>query len=67
MPAKKKSPPKPELHDVAELGRNKGMKPHEIAGLTVAKGWAPGRQVSEEEFDAALEAFRNRRQGGGRI
>lgn len=55
------------LYPVEELASSRGIKPGELAGLCRAKGWASGKQVSEAECEAAVEAFSNRPMGGGRI
>lgn len=61
-PAKGKAP---ELYPVEEVT---GVLPGwEAAALMAAAGWAPGKQVSKQEFGSAMARFRNRPQGGGRI
>jgi hypothetical protein len=53
--------------DVLALAGQMNLAAWERAGLFKAAGWAPGKQVSLSVFTAALEGFRERRQGGGRI
>jgi len=53
--------------DVVILAGHMNLAAWERAGLFKAAGWAPGKQVSLSVFTAALEGFRERRQGGGRI
>ncbi|HOS77605.1 MAG TPA: hypothetical protein PLL15_06140 [Syntrophales bacterium] len=55
------------LKPVEELAAERGMNPAILAGLQRATGWAPGKQVRPDEFEAAARAFENRRMGGGRI
>jgi hypothetical protein len=55
------------LKPVEDLAAESGMTPATLAGLRRATGWAPGKQVSGPEFEAAAEAFKSRRMGGGRI
>lgn len=45
----------------------KDLPSWETAGLMAAANWAPGKQVAEKQFQDALNTFRNRPQGGGRI
>ena len=63
------SPPKSSggLMPVEELAEAKNIKSWEVAGLMRAAGWAPGKQVTKEDFDQTLGRFRRRPQGGGRI
>ena len=53
--------------DLDSHARALGVVDWELAGLRVALGWAPGKQVSREDFSKALKAYRNRRAGSGRI
>lgn len=55
------------LRPVSELAAAAGLPAWELAGLARAAGWAPGKQVTEADFAAALERFRARPQGGGKI
>lgn len=71
-PVRKKMEPvastaKEELKDVSGLAEDMGLKSWERAGLLSAAGWAEGKQVTRSAFEKALEGFRTRRQGGGRI
>ncbi|MCG8643340.1 MAG: hypothetical protein MI862_26675 [Desulfobacterales bacterium] len=72
--AGKKTPAKPiekkepaPLYPVEQLAKSCGLPDWETAALTVAAGWAKGKQVSEKQFQTALSTFHNRPQGGGRI
>lgn len=62
----KKGPQASELFDVQDIADEKGVPGWETAGLMKAAGWVAGKQISEKEFETALDNFRNRRQGGGR-
>ena len=66
---KKTNPPKGSggLMPVEELAEKAGIKTWEVAGLMRAAGWAPGKQVTKEDFDQTLDRFRKRPQGGGKI
>ena len=64
---KKKPATSKELKPVEDLAGAKNIKSWELAGLMRAAGWAPGKQVSEDEFDLVLDRFRKRPQGGGKI
>ena len=55
------------LSPVEALAGGRKIPAWELAGLRRAMRWAEGKQVTEAEFDAALERFRNRPQGGGSI
>ena len=55
------------LKDVETLAKEKGLKGWELAALRQATGWIDGKQVTDKEFDAALERLRGRRQGSGKI
>lgn len=44
---------------VEELAERLGVKPWQMAGLLRAQGWAPGKRVSEKEFQAKLVAWLN--------
>ena len=63
---KNKSQPD-DLLPVEEIARARDLPSWETAALMAAAGWAPGKQVSENDFEDALKAFRNRPQGGGRF
>ena len=58
---------KPELFPVENLAGKQGVPGWETAALMRAAGWAAGKQVSESDFQTALNRFRSRPQGGGRI
>jgi hypothetical protein len=55
------------LLPVEELAAHRGLQPWFLAALRRAAGWSPGKQVSAGEFEAALEKFNRRPQGGGKI
>ncbi|MBI4621042.1 MAG: hypothetical protein HY739_12925 [Desulfobacterales bacterium] len=56
-----------DLKPVEDLAEEAELKPWETAGLARAAGWTEGKQVTKNEFDSAVSAFRCRPQGGGRI
>jgi len=55
------------LHPVEELAVARGVGTATMVAICRASGWLPGKQVTEAEFDQALEKFRGRAMGGGRI
>ncbi|MGD9809640.1 MAG: hypothetical protein AB7E76_02830 [Deferribacterales bacterium] len=67
-PVKKSSSKKKDaaekLVDVAELGKE--LPVWKLTGILTMKQWKPGKQVSEAEFQAAVEQFENRSIGRGR-
>jgi hypothetical protein len=56
-----------ELQPVVKLAAKRAIPGWELAGLMRAAGWAEGKQVTADEFDSALQRFRERRIGGGAI
>lgn len=56
-----------KLHPVAELAKCCDMTAGDLAGLLRAKGWTTNKQLSETEFNEAVETFQKRPMGGGRI
>lgn len=52
---------------VEDLVKNMNLKPWYLASLRQATGWAVGKQVTEAEFNTAMEQFNARRQGGGKL
>lgn len=54
------------LQDVDELIRTHGLPAWQGAALCRFAGWAPGKAVSEAEFETALEGLAKRPMGGGR-
>jgi len=56
-----------QLRPVEDIARDQGLPLWEQAALRQAAGWAPGRQVSAEQFGAALAKLRSRACGSGRI
>lgn len=66
--ARKKSEDKgktTQLRPYGEIGAEKGCKAALVTALARHQGWAPGKLVSEKDFDAALEALNVRPMGGG--
>ncbi|MGE4297529.1 MAG: hypothetical protein AB7E47_05815 [Desulfovibrionaceae bacterium] len=57
----------PALYPVEDLAQERQVPDWELAALRVATGWAEGKQVTGEAFDAAVTKLRTRPQGGGRI
>jgi len=55
-----------QLQPLEELARERGVPAHALAGMCRAYGWAEGKQVSAEEFDAKVIAYRVRPMGSGR-
>ena len=55
-----------ELYDVNEIIRERGLPAWKGAALCRHAGWAPGKCVSAEEFEAALARLEGRPMGGGR-
>lgn len=46
-----------ELFEIGELRKKKKVGRAVFAGVCAAKGWKPGKAVTEEEFLAAVEEF----------
>ena len=67
MAKKKKETEKDALADIEALASSSSLPDWERVGLMHAMDWAPGKQITEAAFNDALEKFRNRPQGGGRI
>jgi hypothetical protein len=59
--------PSATLFDVETLAGKHNLPGWETAALMRSARWAPGKQVSEDDFTIALDKFRSRPQGGGRI
>jgi hypothetical protein len=53
--------------DIDKLAENKGLPGWEKAAFFRAKGWAPGKKVTEKEFSRGFEKFRKRQLGSGKI
>ncbi len=53
--------------DIDDLADRAGLKPWEKKAFFQAAGWAPGKQVSGQVFESALEKFERRPMGGGAI
>ncbi|WP_320175791.1 hypothetical protein [Maridesulfovibrio sp.] len=59
-------PKKPEvtLHPVSELAKEADFPGWKLAALCRSAGWTMDKMVSQDEFDAALNHFENRKMGG---
>lgn len=55
-----------ELIDVDELIAARGLPGWQGAALRRYAGWAPGKAVTETDFETALEGLAKRPMGGGR-
>jgi hypothetical protein len=62
-----KNKTKAPLMPVETLAEEARIPTWELAALRQAARWADGKQVTQGEFDIALENLRNRPQGGGTI
>jgi len=59
-------PPKDgRLQPVEQLAAERGVSDCTLAGMRRANGWAPGKQVTIDEFETAMMAFAARRMGSG--
>jgi hypothetical protein len=56
-----------EMKPVETLAEEMNLASWETAGLMQAAGWSQGKAVTKATFVKALDNFRNRPQGGGRI
>lgn len=56
-----------EIIDIETLADESGLADWERAAFFHAAEWAGGKQVSREDFMAALDKFKALRMGGGRI
>lgn len=61
--AKKDTEPVRPVERLAEEAR---LRSWETAGVMRLSGWAPGKEVTQSEFEEALARFRSRPMGGGR-
>jgi hypothetical protein len=59
--------PAATLHPVEDLAAERGMPATALAGLRRATGWHPGKQVTAEQFEAAMTAYRGKPMGSGSI
>ena len=50
-----------------QWGKAQGLKVWDVSGLMAYMRWLPGKVVTEAAFAEALEQFRTRPQGGGRV
>ena len=57
----------PEKKPVEAFAAAADLPPWKLAALRQAAGWKPGKEVSAEEFTAAVQALDSRRQGGGKL
>ncbi len=55
------------LEPVEKLARAAKVPDWECAAMMHAAGWSPGKVVNQSRFDAALDGFRKRPMGGGRL
>lgn len=46
-----------DLLSIEELAKNKNIKESILNGMKVMKEWAPGKMVTEKEFNDALNGF----------
>jgi hypothetical protein len=53
------------LQTVGVLAKQAGLQPWEIAGLVRYAKWPEGKQVTNDQFQAALNGFQKRPMGGG--
>ncbi|BCS54559.1 hypothetical protein [Geobacter sp. SVR] len=51
------------LHPVENLAMERGMPATAVAGLRRATGWVEGKQVTVEQFEEAMELYRNKPMG----
>lgn len=58
------TPPTPELRTVEAWQEKKKAPAHALAAARVLQGWAEGRQVTEADFEKALDNALNLRVGG---
>lgn len=56
-----------KIRPVEELADEFGTNPSTLAALRRATGWAPGKQVSAADYEAALNSLSNRPMGGGKF
>lgn len=61
-----KSKEQVKLQPLAELAAERGMPAPALAGMCRANGWAEGKQLDAEEFEQAMEVYRQRPMGGNR-
>jgi hypothetical protein len=57
----------PALYLVEDLATERNLAGWFVAGLRQATGWAAGKMVTRDEFDAAATRFAARPQGSGKI
>lgn len=49
--------PAPELVEIGELKQRLNVPESIFQGVTAAENWKPGRQVTQKEFEQAVERF----------
>lgn len=49
----------PELRPFEQFAAEKGTPAWQLAGAAAHEGWPAGREVTEAQFDAAVERFSN--------
>ncbi|BCS55195.1 hypothetical protein [Geobacter sp. SVR] len=54
------------LQPIEALAAERGMPAYAVAGMCRANGWAPGKHLTAADFEAAMEAYRNRPMSAGR-
>lgn len=52
---------------VEDIAAEHGIKASILAALRRSTGWAPGKQVTEGEFEEAIKSLSIRPMGGGRV
>tara|TARA_B100000683_G_scaffold234582_1_gene237854 strand:- start:1121 stop:1318 length:198 start_codon:yes stop_codon:yes gene_type:complete len=62
-----KNKTKAPLYPVEDLASKQGVPAWELAALRQGMNWADGKQVTQGDFDTALNRLRTRPQGGGTI
>lgn len=55
----------PGLLDVEELGAKRNTPYSVYRGVTAAEKWKPGKRVTEQEYDAAVQRFLGSPMGKG--
>lgn len=49
----------PQFFSIEELQNKKKTPSSTFSGVCAACGWRPGKMITEEEFDTAVEKFSN--------
>jgi len=66
MVAPKSAAQELRLQPVTVLAMERGVPEHAIAGMCRFYGWAEGKQLTAEDFESAMNAYRVRPMGQGR-